>query len=290
MGILTLMLKNKIIVGSVLFVASTPIYAQLDLYGEAIQGAMLVGKTYPNAMVKFDGITQKANAKGDFVIGLHRDTSSVTNIKIVRDGQTELYTIDIKSRKYEVQRINGLEKKKVNPPKTLLNRLKMEREAIKKARNISSFYTHYTQPWIHPTTGVITGVYGSQRVLNGKPKFPHYGLDYATVQGTKVVAPQSGVISLVQQDNFYSGKTVIIDHGMGVNTAYLHLSEISIKMGQKIKQGQIIGLVGTTGRSTGPHLDWRLNWGGVRLDPALLKGIDLGTNAKGKVVKRDKPL
>ena len=260
-------------------------YAKMELYGEAVQGAMLVGITHANALVEFAGVKQTATAKGTFVIGLHRDAKAEVLIAIIHKGEKNTYAINVKKRTYNEQRINGLNKKKVSPPKSLLARLKKEGALIKKSRTVFSNKTYYSTRWMHPTTGIITGVYGSRRVLNGKPKTPHYGVDYATKTGTKIVAPQTGVVRLVQEDNFYSGKTIIIDHGMGINTAYLHMSKTFVKKGDVVKKGQKIGLVGTTGRSTGAHLDWRLNWGNVRLDPALLDGIDLGVQATGKKIK-----
>ena len=274
-----------IITAITLFVKPNTSYAKMELYGEIIQGAMLVGKTHANALVEFAGVKQTASPEGTFVIGLHRDAEAEALITITHKGKKDVYTIDVSKRTYIEQRINGLNEKKVSPPASVLARIKKEGNAIAKARAVSSDETHYAKKWIHPSTGIVTGVYGSRRVLNGKLKTPHYGVDYAAKTGTKVVAPQTGIVRLTQTDNFYSGKTIIIDHGMGINTAFLHMSKTFVKAGDFVKQGQKIGLVGTSGRSTGPHLDWRVNWGRVRLDPALLDGIDLGVEATGKTIK-----
>jgi len=272
-------LKNKIIytILSLLFSINAHSF---ELYGDAVQGAMLVGKATPNSKIIFDGITEIAGKDGIFVIGLHR--TAPKKIKLEINNKT--YYFNVKQRKYLEQRINGLPKKKVDPTKSLLKRIKKENGEIKKSRKIKTNKLYFTKKWIHPTKGKITGVYGSKRILNGKPKFPHYGIDYANKIGTPVIAPQHGKVIMIQKNNFYSGKTILIEHGKGVNTAYLHLQKIYVKVGQQLKQGQQIGTIGTTGRSTGPHLDWRINWYDKRLDPALLTGIELGLNPTGKNV------
>ena len=114
---------------------------------------------------------------------------------------------------------------------------------------------------------IITGVYGSQRILNGKPRRPHYGLDYAASEGTPVKAMMNGVVTLAEKNLYFTGGTIIFDHGHGVSTLYMHMKDVDVKKGQKINQGDIVGTVGQTGRSTGPHLDIRLNWFDVKLDP-----------------------
>ena len=280
MGKLMQKLKNKIWAVLFLFILTIPAKA-IELYGDAIQGSMLVGKTSASTTVVFDGITQKTGKDGIFVIGLHRDAPETMTLKVAG----EKYQITVKKRKYKEQKINGLPKKKVTPPKALLKRIKKESDAIKKIRKTKSNLLHFAGTWKHPTTGTITGTYGSRRILNGKPKFPHYGIDYANKIGTPVIAPQAGKITLIQKDNFYSGLTIFIDHGKGINTAYLHLNKSFVKQGQIVKQGQKIGTIGTSGRSTGPHLDWRINWYDKRLDPALLTGIELGLNPTGKKIK-----
>lgn len=272
-------LKNKIISIFLLLLFCVNAHS-FELYGDAVQGAMLVGKAKPNSKIVFDGISETTGKDGIFVIGLHRSAPKKMKLKI----NNETYYFDVQQRKYLEQRINGLPNKKVNPPKSLLKRIKKENDEIKKSRKIKTDKLYFTKKWVHPTKGKITGVYGSRRILNGKPKFPHYGIDYANKTGTPVIAPQNGKVIMIQENNFYSGKTIIIEHGKGINTAYLHLQKIYVKVGQELKQGQKIGAIGTTGRSTGPHLDWRINWYDKRLDPALLTGIELGLNPTGKNV------
>ena len=159
--------------------------------------------------------------------------------------------------------------KKVTPPPEVYKRIKRENKIISDARLINSDLIFFKDKFIKPLNkSIVTGVYGSQRILNGKPKWPHYGIDFAAKEGTKIKAMLNGKVTLVQQDLFYTGGTLIFDHGHGISTLYMHMKEIYVEKGQTVKQGEIIGTVGSTGRSTGAHLDIRLNWFGTRLDPA----------------------
>ena len=118
-----------------------------------------------------------------------------------------------------------------------------------------------------PVEGIISGVYGSQRILNGKPRWPHYGIDIAADKGTKIKSSATGIVTMSENDLYYTGGTIIMDHGHGVSTIYSHLEEVMVNVGDQINQGDIIGTVGSTGRSTGPHLDFRINWFQTRHDP-----------------------
>ena len=158
----------------------------------------------------------------------------------------------------------------VTPPKTVLDRIKRENRLIKKARSEDSAVPHFLRGWQWPAKGRISGVYGSQRILNGKPRRPHYGIDIAAPVGTPIVAPSDGIVRLAERDLYYTGGTIILDHGHGLSSAFLHMQRVTVKPGQMVKQGQKIGTLGSTGRSTGPHLDWRINLFGARLDPQLL--------------------
>ena len=174
----------------------------------------------------------------------------------------------MRKRKYNIQRVDGLEEKKVTPPEEVYERIKKENKWIGEARTIDSNLTFFTKKFIIPVeNAIITGVYGSQRILNGKPKWPHYGLDFAADEGTKIKAMLDGVVTLAEPDLFYTGGTLIFDHGHGISTLYMHMEKILVKKGQKVKQGDVIGTVGSTGRATGAHLDVRLNWFDIRLDP-----------------------
>jgi len=162
-----------------------------------------------------------------------------------------------------------LDEKQVTPPEEVYERIKLENKLIAEARAIETDLDFFKDKFIIPVDdAIITGVYGSQRILNGKPKWPHYGLDFAQKEGTPVKAMLDGIVTLAEPDLYYSGGTLIFDHGHGISTLYMHMQKIFVKKGQKIKQGEVIGTVGSTGRATGPHLDIRLNWFGTRLDPA----------------------
>ena len=178
-------------------------------------------------------------------------------------------------REYKIQRIDGLEEKKVTPPEEVYERIKRENKWIGEARATDSNLTFFKNKFINPLeNAIVTGVYGSQRILNGKPKWPHYGIDFAAEEGTEIKAMLDGVVTLAEPDLFYTGGTLIFDHGHGISTLYMHMKTLMVKKDQKVKQGDVIGTVGSTGRSTGAHLDVRLNWFQVRLDPATV--LDIG--------------
>jgi len=238
--------------------------------GKFIQGSFILGKTDPDSEVFIDKKKIKVSTDGYFVFGLGRDRKNdviitVNNKRIVKK---------VFKREYKIQRIDGLEKKKVTPPEEFYERIKRENKWIGEARATDSDLNFFKNKFVVPIeNAIITGVYGSQRILNGIPKWPHYGLDFAADEGTKIKAMLDGVVTLVEPDLFYTGGTLIFDHGHGVSTLYMHMEKILVKKGQKVKQGDIIGTVGSTGRSTGPHLDVRLNWFNVRLDPATVLDI-----------------
>ena len=168
-----------------------------------------------------------------------------------------------------------MQEKKVTPPKEVYERIKRENQIIGKAREIESNLTFFKKKFINPLdNAIVTGVYGSQRILNGKPRWPHYGVDFAAKEGTEIKAMLDGRATMVEPDLFYTGGTLIFDHGHGISTLYMHLKDIYVSKGQEVKQGDIIGTVGSTGRSTGPHLDVRLNWFGTRLDPATVLNLN----------------
>ena len=159
---------------------------------------------------------------------------------------------------------------KVTPPESVYKRIKKENNAIGEARAINSDLQFFKEKFIMPVEGIISGVYGSQRILNGKPRRPHYGIDFHAPEGTPVKAMMDGEVTLAEDDMYFTGGTIIFDHGHGVSTLYMHMKDIHVKVGQKIKQGQIVGTLGQSGRATGPHLDIRLNWFDVKLDPASI--------------------
>lgn len=207
---------------------------------------------------------------GKFIIGFGRDFPEVAELKVLKNSGEEVLKFAIAPREYRIERIDGLPPKKVNPTsKEVLDRIRKDSSEIRLARKTISSLPYFADTFKMPAQGRISGYYGSQRILNGDPKRPHFGQDIAAPVGTPVYAPASGKVTLAHTDMFYSGATIIIDHGYGLNSTYLHLNSISVKVGQQVKQGEQIGTIGESGRATGPHLDWRINWLNQRLDPAL---------------------
>ena len=238
--------------------------------GKFDQGSFILGKADPGSEVFIDKKRIKVTSEGYFVFGLGRDRKDDVVITINKKKIIK----KVFKRKYKIQRIDGLEEKKVTPPEEVYERIKRENKWIGEARAIDSDLTFFKSKFAIPVeNAIITGVYGSQRILNGKPKWPHYGLDFAADEGTKINAMLDGVVTLAETDLFYTGGTLIFDHGHGISTLYMHMEKILVKKGQKVKQGDIIGAVGSTGRATGAHLDVRLNWFQIRLDPATVLDI-----------------
>ena len=243
----------------------------VELNGKFIQGHFIIGKTDPSSKVKIDKKQIRVSKDGYFAFGLARDRKYDVVITIEKNGVKEKITKRIQKRKYNIQRIDGLEEKMVTPPEEVYERIKKDNKLIAKARAVDTDLDYFKDKFIIPVEdAIITGVYGSQRILNGKPKWPHYGLDFAQDEGAPVKAMINGTVTLAETDLYYTGGTLIFDHGHGISTLYMHLNEIFVKKGQKVKQGEVIGTVGATGRATGAHLDVRLNWFDVRLDPATV--------------------
>ena len=239
--------------------------------GKFTQGSFILGKTEPGSEVFIDKKKVKVTPDGYFVFGLGRDRKNDVVITINKKKIVK----KVYKRKYNIQRIDGLEEKKVTPPEEVYERIKRENGWIGEVRAINSDLTFFAKKFIVPVeNSIITGVYGSQRILNGKPKWPHYGLDFAADEGTEIKAMLNGTVTLAEPDLFYTGGTLIFDHGHGISTLYMHMKEILVKKDQEVKQGDIIGTVGSTGRATGAHLDVRLNWFQIRLDPATALDIN----------------
>tara|TARA_B100001996_G_scaffold160332_1_gene122258 strand:- start:832 stop:1620 length:789 start_codon:yes stop_codon:yes gene_type:complete len=238
--------------------------------GKFIQGSFILGKTEAGSEVLIDKKKVKVTSDGYFAFGLSRDRK---NDVVITINEKKIIKKVFK-REYKIQRIDGLEEKKVTPPEEVYERIKRENKWIGEARAINSDLDFFKNKFINPLeNAIVTGVYGSQRILNGKPKWPHYGIDFAAEEGTKIKAMLGGVVTLAESDLFYTGGTLIFDHGHGISTLYMHMKTLTVKKGQKVKQGDIIGTVGSTGRSTGAHLDVRLNWFQTRLDPATVLDI-----------------
>ena len=239
----------------------------IEFRGKFLQGHYIVGLTDPSAQIIIDKKKVKVSKNGYFVFGIDRDRKFDLTIIKIKDGKKNKIVKKVLKRKYNIQRIDGLEESKVTPPASVYKRIKQENNRIGEARAINSDLLFFKNQFIMPVKGIISGVYGSQRILNGKPKWPHYGIDIAAKQGTMIKSSGSGVVTMSESDLYYTGGTIIMDHGHGISTIYSHLETILVSIGDKINQGDIIGTVGSTGRSTGPHLDFRINWFQTRLDP-----------------------
>jgi len=239
----------------------------IEFKGKFLQGHFIIGITDPTAKIIIDKKNVKVSNDGYFVFGIDRDRKFDLTVTKIIDGKKEKIIKKVLKRKYNIQRIDGLEESKVTPPESVYKRIKEENNRIGEARAINSDLIFFKDQFIMPVEGIISGVYGSQRILNGKPKWPHYGIDIAAKQGTMIKSSGSGVVTMAEDDLYYTGGTIIMDHGHGISTIYSHLETVLVSVGDIINQGDIIGTVGSTGRSTGPHLDFRINWFQTRLDP-----------------------
>ena len=239
----------------------------IEFKGKFLQGHYIIGITDPSAEIIIDKKKIKVSKDGFFVFGIDRDRKFDVTITKIVNGKKEKITKKVLKRKYNRQRIDGLEESKVTPPESVYKRIKEENNKIGEARAINSDLPFFKNQFIMPVKGIISGVYGSQRILNGKPKWPHYGIDIAAKKGTKIKSSATGVVTMAETDLYYTGGTIIMDHGHGISTIYSHLATLNVRVGDEVLQGDIIGTVGSTGRSTGPHLDFRVNWFQTRLDP-----------------------
>ncbi|WP_102785513.1 M23 family metallopeptidase [Thalassospira sp. GB04J01] len=255
-----------------IFAATTVRAAEPVYQGQFVQGGIVFGQTDAGDQVLLDGAAIDTIAvDGRFVLGFPRDYEGPAKLTIKHsDGSIENFAYDIGDREFDIQRIDGLPKKMVTPDPAVMDRIKDDSRQAREARTERFTEKFLESGFIWPALGPISGVYGSQRILNGEPRSPHWGVDIAVPTGTAVVAPADGIVTLAHPDMYFSGATLFLDHGLGMVSAFLHLSEIDVKVGDMVKQGDLIGKVGASGRATGPHLDWRINVGAARVDAQLL--------------------
>ena len=241
--------------------------------GKAVQGGMLVFQTKAGTKIILDGLELPVSADGLFVLGFHRDDVTPQELLAMdASGKTAKLTLTPEMRDWEIQRIDNLPTNMVTPPEAVITRIKKDIKNVKAARAvISDFDDVLKNGFVWPVWGRISGIYGAQRILNGKPRQPHYGIDIAAPSGVAVRAAGAGRVTMAM-DLYFTGGTVIIDHGFGLNSTYSHLKDMYVRPGDRVTRGGVIGSVGSTGRSTGPHLDWRINWRHKRLDPLLIAG------------------
>jgi Peptidase family M23 len=245
--------------------------AEVSWKGDWVEGGMLVGKADPGSRVLFKGKDVMVAPDGTFVIGLHRDEASEVEVEVDGpDGSSHLWSQPVRQRDYRMSYVEGIAQNIMEPSKADQDHIWRDVLLTRDAKALRDERLDFLANFDWPLHGRISGVYGSQRVYNGEPGSPHYGLDIAAPTGTPFHAPAPGVVTLADPDMFYSGGTVILDHGHGVSSSFLHMSKIQVSVGDVLKQGDLIGEVGATGRVTGPHLDWRMNWENSRIDPELL--------------------
>jgi len=252
---------------------AAPARAEVRLEGPLVQGGLVVGTTTPGAKVSLDGRPVRVSDEGRFLLGFGRDAADQSELKVTaKDSATETLTLAVTRRDWKIQRIDGLPPRKVTPPPEDLERIAAERELIVAVRRGDSEEPFFEEGFAWPLIGTITGIFGSQRILNGAPRSPHAGVDIAASTGTPVRAAATGTVALVHAGMLLTGKTVMIDHGHGLTSVYIHMHTIAVAAGHRVEQGDIIGTVGMTGRATGPHLHWGVSLFDVALDPELLVG------------------
>lgn len=253
--------------------AAAPLADEVILEGALTQGGLIRGKAAPGSAVFLDGRPVRTTADGHFLLGFHRDAPPEARLRLVApDGRTAERRLMIEPRTYEVQRIDGLPQNMVTPSEAELARIRAENARIAAARAVEGAVPFFLEGFAWPVEGIVTGLYGSQRILNGEPRQPHFGIDIAAPEGTPVRAPAGGVVTLAEPDLYFTGGTVILEHGHGLSSTYSHLATVAVRAGEEVARGALLGTVGATGRATGPHLDWRFNLGEARLDPMLVAG------------------
>ena len=253
--------------------ASLPAAQELELKGDWQQGSVVFGKVAPGTKLEFNGHAVRVSPEGLFLIGLDRDEPPKAELSYTPPGGTPVRReFAVAARTYDIQRLEGLPEAQVNPPPEAQKRIAADLRRVRAARDRDTGRIDFAGGFIWPIVGRISGVFGSQRILNGTAKQPHYGVDVATPIGTPVRAPASGVVSLAVPDMYYTGGTIMIDHGHGLESTLMHLSKLLVKQGEEVKQGQVVAESGMTGRATGPHLDWRVSWFDARVDAQLLAG------------------
>ena len=253
--------------------ATAALDPSFELRGHWVQGNVIFGRAAPGTTVVFNGQAVRVSPQGRFILGLDRDEAPKVELRITPPGGVEQrHEYGVRAREYEIQRLDGLPDAQVNPPPEAQARIALDYEQVRSARMRDTERDDFARGFAWPLVGRISGVYGSQRILNGQPKQPHYGVDVAAPVGARVRAPASGVVSLAVPDMYFTGGTLMIDHGHGLSSTLMHLNKLLVKQGDEVKQGQVVAESGATGRVTGPHLDWRMSWFGARVDPQLLVG------------------
>jgi len=250
---------------------AAPVDQRIVFPASVSQGALVFGKVPAGSIVRYGERLLRPTPYGTVVFGVGRDETGPLRVEVRRpDGPSETASIAVTPRDWPIERVDGVPPATVNPPPAIAERIEREQALVTAARARDEDRTDFAQPFVWPVQGRVSGRFGNQRVYNGNPKSPHSGMDIAAPQGTPVLAPAAGVVTFANADLYLTGGTVLLDHGHGVSSNFLHLSRIDVKVGDRVTQGQVIGAVGATGRATGPHLHWGMNWFDVRIDPLLV--------------------
>lgn len=243
----------------------------IELCGTKKQGEIMMGKA-PNAeKILFNGKKIDLTENGEFIIAFSRDEDKPQTLAV---DDIE-YKFNIEKQKWDIQKVNGLPQKTVTPSEKDQKDIEREYTDIRGAIKKSIEKPMWLDGFIKPVEGRTSGNFGGQRIMNGVAKNPHQGWDIAAPEGTKVKAPADGIITLADKNYFYSGNVMVIDHGFGLFTIYAHMKDLNVKKGDAVKQGQIIGTVGKTGRATGPHLHWGATLNGTRFDGKSLLNLGI---------------
>jgi hypothetical protein len=242
-----------------------------ELPEQVSQGALVIGTTAPGNRVGVDGRELRVDPQGRFVFGVGRDARGPLPVSITWfDGARETVNLRVLARDWPIEAVQGVPPKTVDPPPDIAARIAREQAAVAAARNRDDARSDFAAGFDWPVTGRISGRFGSARSYNGKPGSPHSGTDVAAASGTPLRAPAPGIVSFAAPDLYLTGGTVLLDHGHGVSSVFLHLSRIDVVVGQRLERGEVFGAVGATGRASGPHMHWGLNWFEQRLDPQLV--------------------
>lgn len=235
------------------------------------QGALVLGKVPAGSRVEYGGRVLRSTGYGTVAFGVGRNETGPLLVAVTRpDGSRTDARIAVDPRDWPEQRIDGVPPATVDPPPAIAERIRREQARVAEARNRDDARADFARPFIQPLEGRVSGRFGRARVYNGKPGSPHSGMDIAAPTGTPVKAPAAGIVTFADPDLYLTGGTLLIDHGHGISSNFLHLSRIDVRPGDRVQQGQTVAAVGSTGRSTGPHLHWGMSWFDVRIDPQLV--------------------
>ncbi|WP_155834108.1 M23 family metallopeptidase [Halotalea alkalilenta] len=257
----------------VLAITVPPVRAEVAItFPQAVQqSAMVIGRVPPGSRVEYAGRELRVTGYGTVVLGVPRDAQAQVTVKVTPpNAAPQEVAIRVEPRAWDVERISGVPPRTVSPPPGIAERIRREQAEVSASRGRDDPRTDFAEPFVWPVKGRISGRFGNMRVYDGTPGAPHSGMDIAAANGTPVVAPASGVVTFANPDLYLTGGTLLLDHGYGISSNFLHLSRIDVEVGQRVEQGEVIGAVGATGRATGPHLHWGMNWFDVRLDPLLV--------------------